>query len=359
MTTALNALLPHELAAFAPTIEAREARKLVSLVHRSGALPAVTPAGVRRHVFDAVRSALVVPHLTLVTERASAIDPFVKYAFRAPDGSIVEAVRIPLERPGRFSVCVSSQVGCGIGCKFCGTARLGLKRSLDAWEILDQVRAVRERLPAGARIHGVVFQGMGEPLANLDAVVRAIRVMWEPSTMAIDATNVTVCTSGLPNRLAELVREEPRVRIALSIGAALPEKRATLIPTERAQPLARSLAVLADHAKATRNAPVLAYTLLAGVNDGDDDIEALIALVEGFIARAEMKPRVSLIPYSPLGDDGFRPATEERVEAFRRRVGGRGIPILRRYSGGADVEAACGQLGLRLGAQGMPGPPGD
>ncbi len=346
----LNALLPLELAELLPGVRENEARKLVSLAHRRGELPTVAPAGMRRRVFEHARERLTIPHLELLAEKPSRIDPFVKYAFATSAGGAIEAVRIPLEHPRRFSVCVSSQVGCGVGCSFCGTARLGFRRNLAAWEIVDQVRWVRERLPNGTRVHGVVFQGMGEPLANLTNVVRAIRVFWEPCAMAIDANNVTVSTSGAPARLAALLREEPRIRIALSVGAARPEKRVRLIPAERALPLAESVAVLADHTRETRNAPLFAYTLLEGVNDDDEDLSALIELVERFVDRCGVKPRVSLIPYSPLGGKGdpFTPSSESRILAFRKRIGARGIPVLRRYSGGVDVSAACGQLGLEL-----------
>ena len=349
LPNSLNALLPEELDELLPGVRESEARKLVSLAHRCGGLPEVAPAGMRRRLIQLARDRLEVPHLDLLAERPSRIDPFVKYAFGTPAGGVVEAVRIPLEHPRRFSVCVSSQVGCGVGCTFCGTARLGFRRNLAAWEIVDQVQWVRSRLPEGARVHGVVFQGMGEPLANLANVLRAIRVFWEPCAMAIDANNVTVSTSGGAGRLERLVREQSRVRIALSIGAAIPEKRAQLIPTERHQPLASSVAVLADHTRNTRNAPLFAYTLLRDVNDTPEDVRALIELVERFVDRAGVKPRVSLIPYSPLGtDDAYRPTDEARVTMFRDLIGSRGIPVLRRYSGGADIAAACGQLGLEL-----------
>ncbi|MBN2191678.1 MAG: radical SAM protein [Polyangiaceae bacterium] len=345
-----SALLPHELVHRVPGLDVAEARRVVSLVHRLGELPAVTPAGVRRAPYQALRRLVSTPHLTLVEERPSAIDPFVKYAFAAPDGAIVEAVRIPLERPGRFVACVSCQVGCGMGCAFCGTARLGHRRQLASWEIIDQVRQLRGRLPAGSRIHGVVFQGMGEPLANLAAVLTTIRVLCEPAALAIDACNVTVSTAGLVPGLAELLSSIPRrVRIALSIGSAIPARRLALIPSERQHPLAGLLALLAAHARRTRVAPVLSYTLLGGVNDTDEDIAALTALIDGFLAAAGLQPRLSLITYNRLGvDDPFVPAPPERLDAFRERIGGRGTPVVRRYSGGGDVEAACGQLGLSL-----------
>jgi len=344
---ALLSALPHELVEHAPGLSLPEARRILSLVHRQGQLPAVTPAGIRRGPYLQVRSSFVVPSLSVVQRRPSRLDPFIKYALRCPDGSIIEAVRIPLERPGRFVACVSSQVGCAIGCAFCATGRMGLSRNLDAWEIVDQVRKLRDDLPHDARMHGVVFQGMGEPLANVRQVVRSIRVMCDPSLLAIDARAITVCTSGHLRGLRTLVEELPNVRLGISIGSAIAHERARLIPLERSNPLAEVLQVAASHAKATRIAPMLAYTLLAGVNDSDAHIEALADLAKRFAESAGIAPRVSLIAYNRIGDgDPFSASPPERVDALRRAVGRLGIPVVRRYSGGSDVGAACGQLGM-------------
>src|SRR5690349_6187808 len=160
---ALQALLPEELARVAD-IDVAEARKLVALVHRGEPLPRRSPSEVRRASLDRVRERTRLAELTLVARTPSAVDPFVKYALRAGDG-VIETVQIPLERPGRASVCVSSQVGCALACTFCATGRMGLSRNLKAWEIVEQVRVVRRHLAPGTRVHGVVFQGMGEPLS--------------------------------------------------------------------------------------------------------------------------------------------------------------------------------------------------
>jgi len=279
--------------------------------------------------------------------QASSFDPFVKYALETWDGLIIETVRIPLERPGRFSACVSSQAGCGLACTFCATGQMGLARNLEAWEIVEQVREVRRGLDRNRRqrVHGVVFQGMGEPLANVHAVIRSVRVMCNPSTLAIDARNITVCTSGFASTLPTLLEALPNIRIAISIGSAIAEKRARLMPIERSWPLADVLDLLADHARVTRIAPMWAWTFLDGVNDGDDELEALSNLLDRFAQRAGIKPRLSLLRYNPIGpDDRFAPADPSRTEAFRSTLGARGIPVVRRYSGGADIAAACGQL---------------
>jgi len=368
---ALQAILPDELARVC-NIDVSDARRIVSLVHRRGALPDRSPATIRRAALEAARSAGHVPGLELVDRRASAVDPFVKFAFRLPDGAVIETVRIPLEQPGRFSVCVSSQVGCALACAFCATGRMGLGRNLEVWEIVEQVRRVRADLeenppllPGGlgaqpgtpgeapkrstgvkARVHGVLFQGMGEPLANAERVIAAVRVMSEPSALAIDMRNITVCTSGLPAGIRMLLREVPAVRLGLSIGSARAGERRAIMPIDSAHPLEGVLAAAGEHAQATRMAPMFAYTLLAGVNDADEDAAALADTARAFAEAHGVRPRLSLIPYNSIAKDGeadpFRPSG--RLAAFREALQARGVGSIVRYSGGGDVGAACGQL---------------
>jgi 23S rRNA (adenine2503-C2)-methyltransferase len=280
----------------------------------------------------------------------SAVDPFVKYALFASGGETIEAVRIPLERTGRFSVCVSSQVGCALACAFCATGRMGLVRNLEAWEIVEQVRVVRRELPEGARVHGVVFQGMGEPMANLDRVLAAIRVMSDPSALAIDARAMTVCTSGLPAGIRRLAEEAPKVRLGLSIGSARAEVRRRLMPIDAAHALTGEVfAAAVEHAQKTDLAPMWAVTLLAGVNDTEEDGRALGVLAVRFAAETGgVRPRITVIPYNAIDDDPSKdPFGRAGEDAFRAGLSAAGFGAHRRYSGGADVNAACGQLAAR------------
>ncbi|MEZ4360761.1 MAG: radical SAM protein [Kofleriaceae bacterium] len=346
MPLALQALTPAGLAAAVPGISLAEARKVVAMVHRDE--PVRASSAVRRTAADAVRAAGEVPRLEVVEELASALDPFVKYQL-ASAGARFEAVRIPLADPRRFSVCVSSQVGCALACRFCATGRLGLSRNLEAWEIIEQVREVCRRLPHG-RVHGVVFQGMGEPLANLDAVLAAIAVLTEPCALGIDGRAITVCTSGLPQQIRRLAREAPAVRLGLSLGSARVEVRRRLMPIDQAHGLDDVLDATAEHAIITGHAPMWAVTLLAGVNDLDDDARALAARARAFTERTGKRPRISVIAYNSLGgDDPFRRTSPEREAAFREILSGHGLPSHRRYSGGSDIAAACGQLVARGG----------
>jgi 23S rRNA (adenine2503-C2)-methyltransferase len=337
---ALQALTPADLVNAVPGVELAEARKLVAALHRGE--PVAASSVVRRTAARAVAEAGHVPELTMVAETASAIDPFVKYLLAGLDGARFEAVRIPLEHPDRTTVCVSSQVGCALACAFCATGQLGLTRNLAAWEIVEQVRIVRARLPRG-RVHGVVFQGMGEPLANLDAVVQAIRVFSEPCALGIDARAITVCTAGLPAGIRRLAQLAPRVRLGLSISSAIAAHRKAVMPIADRHDLDEVLAAAADHASATGIAQMWAVTLLAGINDGDDDAIALAARACAFRAQTGTRPRISLLDYNAIGPgDRFERST--RMAAFRAVLAAAGLPSHRRYSGGSDVAAACGQL---------------
>ncbi len=351
----LQAVTPDALAAAVTGVSLTEARKIVGAIHRHGHLPR-TIRNVRRASLESVRAAGMLPALTVRTVRPSRIDPFIKYALEATDGHVVETVLIPLERPGRFSVCVSSQAGCGLGCAFCATGRIGLLRNLEAWEIIEQIRVVRRGLDHSKRhrVHGVVFQGMGEPLANLDNVIQAIRVACEPSGLAIDGRAVTVCTAGLPSGIRRLAREVPKVRLAISICSARRPVRGRLMPIDRAYPLEEVLDAGIEHARMTRIAPMWAVTPLDGVNDTEEDARALARLARDFTTRTGIRPRISIVPFNsidPPGPKAFKRTSPAVESAFRKSLSEAGLPSHRRYSGGADVEAACGQL---AGAQSRP-----
>jgi 23S rRNA (adenine2503-C2)-methyltransferase len=345
----LQGLCPEELCAKIAGLPLGDARKIVAQVHRGDDIS--TPSSlIRRSSRKAAMNAGCVPELEVVSERKSHLDPFVKYALRTTDGHVIEAVRIPLEHPARYSVCVSSQVGCALACAFCATGRMGLRRNLETWEIVEQVRVVRLRaLGASAestRVHGVVFQGMGEPLANLDRVLAAIRVLHEPAALAIDARAITVCTAGLPTGIRRMAREAPRVRLALSVGSARDDVRRRLMPIAHVHSLREVLEAAAEHAMVTGLSPMWAVTLLAGENDSAADAAALADCVVAFREKTGKSPRLSVIPYNPIGGkvDPFARTSGEVESAFRDVLAARGVFTHRRYSGGSDVGAACGQL---------------
>lgn len=359
---ALQGMTPIELArAFDVPLE--DARRIVAQVHRDEDVS--TPSSIIRRVSrEKVAARGSVPTLEVTAERRSRLDPFVKYALRTHDGHVIETVRIPLEHPGRFSVCVSSQVGCALACTFCATGRMGLSRNLESWEIVEQVRVVRRGIardarerraddgpnaPPSSRVHGVVFQGMGEPLSNLDRVLAAIAVMQDPSALAIDARAITVCTSGLPTGIRRLSLEAPKVRLGWSIASARRDVRRRLMPIDRAHDLTDVFEAVVAHTKETGLAPMWAVTLLAGVNDTREDAEALADLVLSFRDRTGASPRLSIIPYNRIDDasDPFERTTTDAEQTFRDVLAARSVFTHKRYSGGSDVAAACGQLAAR------------
>jgi 23S rRNA (adenine2503-C2)-methyltransferase len=217
-----------------------------------------------------------------------------------------------------------------------------LARNLESWEIVEQVREVRATLSSGQRVHGVVFQGMGEPLANADRVFDAIRVLCEPSALAIDARAITVCTSGLPAGIRRLARELPKVRLGVSIASARAD-----VPIDAAHPLEEVLEAVQEHARTTGLAPMWAITPLAGVNDSEADAAALADLACRFAASTAIRPRVSVVPYNAIDETGRDPFARGEVARFVAALASHGVRAHLRYSGGADVAAACGQLAAR------------
>lgn len=341
---ALQAVTDERLAAAVGGITPAYARKILADVHREQ--PIRSRTGLPQRAIAALEGRASVPRLEVTAEQHAA-DGFHKLRFASAGNASFEAVRIPLDKPGRFSVCVSSQAGCALACAFCATGRLGLLRNLETWEIVEQVRTVARGLAPGSRVRGVVFQGMGEPMANLDRVLAAIAVLTAPYAMQIDTRAVTVSTAGLPDGIRRLAREAPRVRLALSIGSARPELRARLMPITAAHSLTDVIDAGVEHARATGLSPMWAVTLLDGVNDSDDDAHALAALARSFLDRAGHEPRVSVIPYNRIdGDerDPFRRSSDARTAAFRDILSAAGFRSQRRYSGGGEVAAACGQL---------------
>lgn len=358
----------HEL--LGPEVTLAESRKILSAVHRRDHPLEASSApvdGVRSVSLARARTRTHVGRLEVVAKQASAVDPFAKWVLRLSDGLSVETVRIPLEKEGRFCVCVSCQVGCAQGCTYCATGRLGLLRNLAAWEIIEQVRTVQLDLRAtgqAGRVHGVVFQGMGEATANLDAVLEAIAVLSDPAASQVAAANITVSTVGShPNGIRRLAREAPKVRLALSVGAARPEVRRSIMPSERIHPLRGAvLDAVVEHAVATGMQPLWAVTPLLGVNDSAEDAAALAELVHEFTARTGgIRPRLSVVPYNAIDEDEagqpdpYSRVPLERESAFRNVMRDAGVFTHKRYSGGGDVGAACGQLaGAAVQQEGAP-----
>jgi 23S rRNA (adenine2503-C2)-methyltransferase len=292
---------------------------------------------VPRRLSDAIVEPL--PQLTLERSLTSTIDGFQKLLFRTVDGLAVETVLIPLHKPGAVSLCLSSQVGCPMGCVFCATAKMSTRRNLATWEMIDQfvqARAiVREQ---GRRVTGAVFMGMGEPFLNYENVLAAGELLRCPYGASVGARAITISTVGLVPEIERFTQERRRFRLAISLGAATDEKRAMLVPVAARYPVARVLAAARAHALAWRERVMLVYVCIGGVNVDPSDARALAELI------GDTPVRLDLIDVTDATGQ-WRPPAPDEYRLFRDVLAQHlPQPVVRRYSGGADIAAACGTL---------------
>ena len=276
----------------------------------------------------------------LVMTRNSAADGSTKLLLEMADADRVEAVHMP--RGERVTLCISSQVGCAMGCTFCATASMGFGRHLLAHEIIGQVLATVHAL--GPRHPGdltLVFMGMGEPLHNLPEVGRAIAVLCAPAGLGLSPKRITVSTSGLVLEIAELGQLSARPLLAISVNATTDEQRSALMPIGRRYPLAELRSALERFPLRPRERITVEYVLLAGVNDTPDDARRLANFCASF------PHQINLIPFNDHQASEFRAPSEAVVDEFARAVLGERRTVLTiRRSRGRDVGAACGQLVL-------------
>jgi 23S rRNA (adenine2503-C2)-methyltransferase len=264
-----------------------------------------------------------------------AADGTRKLLFRLDDGVAIESVLIP--DPPRLTLCISSQAGCGMGCAFCATARLGFRRNLVANEIVGQIIAARCELTPGERITNVVFMGMGEPLHNYDAVLTGIEILMASWGCGFSSRRITVSTVGLPPQLERLARDTP-VNLAVSLVATNNEVRNRLMPVNRRYPIEKLISVCRTLPIPQGRRITFEYVMLAGVNDTPGDAERLIRLLRGIPSK------VNLIPFNPFPGAGFESSTPEAIRVFQERLQEGGVNATVRTSRGRDVQAACGQL---------------
>ncbi len=263
-------------------------------------------------------------------------DGTCKYLFRLDDGQTVETVRIPMEE-GRTTLCISSQVGCAMGCAFCLTGHFGLMRNLYPAEIINQVCAASKEGP----VNNIVFMGMGEPLHNLENVIIALRILYAPHGFDFSPRKVTLSTSGLVPEMLELGRRIP-VNLAVSLNATTDAVRNELMPVNRRYPLKELMAACRDFPLKPRQRITFEYALIRGVNDSPEDARRLVSLLHGIPAK------VNLIPFNEHEGSAFQGPTEETVRMFQTALLNRGLVAIRRSSKGRDISAACGQLKAKM-----------
>lgn len=297
------------------------------------------PAGLRsklgeRFEFDAVRS--------LRTKHAG--DTTEKFLFELHDGALIETVLIPAtpgltSRSDRHTVCVSTQVGCAYGCRFCASGLDGFKRNLSAAEIVDQVLQVSAL--SGQRVTNLVIMGMGEPMANYDNLMKALKILNAPWSLGIGARKITVSTSGLAPKIRQLAEEPMQLRLAVSLHGATDEVREKIMPVNRKYPVKELMEACHYYCNTRKRMMTFEFILIEGVNDMPEQAEKLASLCK------RLKAKVNLIPYNPVPGLSWKRPSEDRCRVFQATLKRYGVLATLRMEKGTDINAACGQLRLQ------------
>lgn len=342
----LDLTRPELTASLARTLglEPFRAKQLIAWLYRRR----VCDFSVMTDIAASVRAALAghyeIKRLETKTVRLAG-DQTRKYLFALDDGELIETVLI--RQPTRWTLCVSSQVGCALGCKFCRTGQMGFTRNLRAWEIAGQVLAVKDDIAASSTTEfsdppqdfsNIVFMGMGEPLANLQQVIRAVAVLNDDLGLNYSPRKITVSTAGLAPAIAEFGRSGAGANLALSLNATTDDVRSELMPVNRTWPIASLLEALRSYPLKKGRRITIEYVLISGVNDTVQDLERLPQLLRGIPVK------VNLIPYNGNPSNGLVAPALEHVLSWQEALLDAGINSTIRWSKGMDIDAACGQL---------------
>lgn len=272
--------------------------------------------------------------LKLLQRQSSKIDGTQKFLFACGDGSTVESVWMKYKHGN--SVCISSQVGCRMGCRFCASTLDGLRRNLTPSEMLDQIYAIT--LLTGERVSNVVVMGTGEPLDNYDNLLKFITLLTDENGLHISQRNITVSTCGLVPRMYRLAEEKLQITLALSLHAANDEKRKKLMPVANQYTIAQLMEACRNYFEKTGRRLTLEYSLVLGVNDKEEDMEELAGLAKGLCCH------INLIPVNPIKERNFVPPDAQSVQAFKNKLEKKRINVTIRREMGRDIDGACGQL---------------
>lgn len=282
-------------------------------------------------------SAYRIPSVQLVERQISQIDGTNKFLFRLEDGHVVESVLMRYKHGN--SVCISSQVGCRMGCKFCASTIGGLERDMLPAEMLGEIYQIQKI--SGERVSNIVIMGTGEPLDNYDNFVRFIRLISDENGLNISQRNITVSTCGIVPNMRRLAKEQLQITLALSLHGSTQEKRKALMPVANKYQLSEVLEACDYYFEKTGRRISFEYSLVQGVNDRDEDARELIAI---------LKPRnchLNLIPVNPIKERDFQRPSRKSAEEFKNKIEKSGVNVTIRRELGSDIDGACGQLRRR------------
>jgi 23S rRNA (adenine2503-C2)-methyltransferase len=316
------------------------ARQLFEWIYRSLAADFAAMTNLPLTLRQKLADLTIIQSLTPLDSVTSAEGLTTKVLLQLRDDETIESVLMRYE--GRQSVCISSQVGCALGCPFCATGQGGFKRNLIPGEIVEQVLYFARQLQAQSLpITNVVLMGMGEPLANYDATWHAIRILNDPRGFKLGARRFTLSTAGMVPGIQRMAHEGLEVGLAVSLHAANDALRNRLVPLNKRYPLFKLIAACREYVESTGRRISFEYALIQGVNDDPKQARELGQLLRGLLCH------VNLIPLNPTADCDFGPASRDRIMAFRRELNNTGIPNTVRLGRGAAIQAGCGQLRSR------------
>jgi 23S rRNA (adenine2503-C2)-methyltransferase len=269
--------------------------------------------------------------IELLKTQTSKLDFSEKFLFELTDGEKIETVLMWEE--DRVTICVSTQVGCPLGCTFCATGKMGFKRNLTTGEIVDQIMALKDR-----KITHVVLMGMGEPLLNYDNTIKALKIMNSELGLSLSANKITLSTAGIPNMIKKLADQTLKIKLAISLNAPTDEKRGQLMPINKKYPLKALMEAVKYYTSKKKGRITFEYVLMKDFNDSNKDALELSKLVQGIPCK------INLIPYNSVPDLPLEKPSEEKIIAFRDYLYPRCPAVTLRKSKGEDIQAACGQL---------------
>ena len=269
-----------------------------------------------------------------ILRKQEAKDGTIKYLFDVLDGNAIETVLMSYHHG--YSICVSTQIGCKMGCKFCASTGINFIRDLTSGEIVEQILAVEQ--DTGVRISNVVFMGIGEPLDNYDNVVNAIRIINNPKGLNIGARHISISTSGLVPKIYQLAEENIQCTLSISLHATNNEKRSKMMPVNNAYPIEQLIQACKDYIDKTNRRISFEYALAKDNNDNLEDAKELVKLLKGMICH------VNLIPINKIENGKFDKSSNENIMKFRDYLNDHGIVATIRRELGSDIDAACGQL---------------
>ncbi len=343
MKTDLKSLTMEELAAYIKSLgqPAFRGKQLFQWLHRGvSSFEEMTdlPLALRQQLEEEA----AITTLKIRQRFQSQKDETVKYLFELEDGNLIEAVVMHYHHGN--TICISSQVGCRMGCAFCQSTKNGLVRSLRAGEMLDQILKAQQDLQL--RISNVVMMGIGEPLDNLEQVIAFLKIVNQPEGIQIGYRHISLSTCGLVPGILKLAKLNVPITLSISLHGTTDEERSRTMPVNRRYPLEQLIAACHTYQNTTGRRISFEYAVIAGVNDRPEDANRLVRLLNGLLCH------VNLIPVNPIEAGGFHPPTRQLVEAFQQQLIRLGLNATVRRTLGSDISASCGQLRHQHGEQG-------